>query len=110
MNEQRIMRIMYRVERTRNLIAIDIFIGKKRMVKMETEWLRSQKVPRVGSDGIDMIFTDAPKSTVVPLLYNIILLSCHCAFNYVSYYKIILSLYDYNLWSTGLRGNKTANL
>jgi len=60
-------------------------------------------------DGIDMIFTDAPTlMTVVPLLYNIIL-SCHCAFNYV-FYKIILSLYDYNLWSSGLCGNKTANL
>jgi len=43
---------------------------------METEWLQSQKVQ--STDGIDMIFTDAPTSmTVVPLLYYIILLLCH---------------------------------
>jgi len=81
--------------------SIDHIIHSKnninRIEKMETEWLQSQKVQ--SKDGIDMIFTDAPTSmTVVPILYYIIIVSP----SWIIYYKIILSLYDYNLRPSGL--------
>lgn len=69
---------IYIVGCTRNLIAIDIYSKNKinRIEKMETERLKSQKVQ--STDGIDMISTDVPTSmTVVPLLYNYIILLCH---------------------------------